>query len=49
MTIFIERRGEKDGQRRRRFLEFLRALPKPSKRFDDKLKRWIPDDDEAAK
>jgi hypothetical protein len=39
--IFHEKRGEKQGQRRKRFLEFLRNHPKPAGQFDDKRKVWI--------
>lgn len=40
---FIERKGERQGQRRKRFLEWLRAFPKPKGTFDDKRKIWIPE------
>lgn len=48
VTRFIEKSGEKDGQRRKRFLQFLRDIPPPSKRFDDKRKVWIADEDTPA-
>jgi hypothetical protein len=42
MSTFIERFGEKQGQRRKRYLEFLRNLPKPKGTFVEKTKKWIP-------
>ena len=44
MTKFIEKLKEKQGQRRKRFLEFLRSLPKPEGVFDDKRKVWVKAD-----
>jgi hypothetical protein len=43
MAEFKEKSDEKQGQRRKRFLEFLRSLPMPKGSYDLKLKRWIPD------
>lgn len=43
MSQFIEKRGEKEGQRRKRYLEFLRSQPMPKGTFDDKKKIWIPE------
>jgi len=40
---FKEKNGEKQGQRRKRFLQFLRDLPKPSTRFNEKTKQWMPE------
>lgn len=48
MTKFIEKRGESEGQRRKRFLEFLRSLPKGEGVFDDKKKMWIKDPNAAG-
>lgn len=42
MAEFKEKRGEKEGQRRKRFLEFLREQPMPNGTWDEKQKRWIP-------
>ena len=44
MSEFKEKRGEKEGRRRRRFLEFLRSLPMPNGKYDPKLKKWIPNE-----
>jgi len=43
MAEFKEKLKEKSGQRRKRFLQFLRDLPMPDGKFDHKLKKWIPD------
>jgi hypothetical protein len=45
MSEFHEQAGEKEGQRRKRFLEFLRSLPKPNGIFDPKKKVWIPNEE----
>lgn len=42
MSKFIEKRGEKEGPRRRRFLKFLRELPMPDATWDEKRKIWLP-------
>lgn len=47
MTKFVERINEKEGQRRKRFLQFLRELPKPDGVFDEKRKVWIPNKKET--
>lgn len=39
---FTEKVGEKEGQRRKRFLQYLRSLPMPDAKFDLKKKIWIP-------
>ena len=41
MSKFLEKRGEKAGQRRKRFLEHLRSAPKPDGVFDEKRKVWV--------
>ena len=41
ISKFIEKSGEKQGQRRKRFLEYLRSMPKGEGRFDDKRKIWV--------
>lgn len=41
MAEFKEKLNEKDGQRRKRFLKFLRELPVPDGTYDEQLKRWI--------
>ncbi len=47
MNKFIEKSGEKEGQRRKRFLKFLREIPMPDGVYDKKLKRWIPREKKA--
>jgi hypothetical protein len=42
MAEFKEKLNEKVGQRRKRLLAFLRALPLPDGRYDHRLKKWIP-------
>jgi hypothetical protein len=42
MAEFTEKRNEKAGQRRKRFLAFLRSQPMPDGKYDHKLKKWIP-------
>jgi hypothetical protein len=42
MAEFKQNMGETEGQRRKRFLKFLRALPMPDGTYDLKLKKWIP-------
>jgi hypothetical protein len=42
MALFKEKMGEKQGQRRKRFLQFLREQPMPDGTYDPKLKKWIP-------
>lgn len=42
MAEFKEKMNEKEGQRRKRFLEFLRSQPMPNGTYDSKLKKWIP-------
>ena len=42
MAEFKEKRNEKQGQRRKRFLQFLRELPMPAGTCDAQLKRWVP-------
>lgn len=42
MDAFVEKPGEKDGQRTKRFLEFLRNVPMPKGIWDEKLRKWVP-------
>jgi hypothetical protein len=46
---FVEKRNEKQGQRRKRFLEFLRGLPMPDGKFDEQKKRWVPNQSQSDK
>jgi hypothetical protein len=42
MEEFKEKLNEKEGQRRKRFLAFLRELPMPDGEYNEKTKTWIP-------
>ena len=44
MALFKEKGfgEEKQGQRRKRFLKFLREMPMPDGTYDSKLKKWVP-------
>lgn len=44
MALFKEKivGEEKAGQRRKRFLKFLREMPMPDGTYDPKLKKWVP-------
>jgi hypothetical protein len=46
MSEFKEKTNEKEGQRRKRFLEFLRSLPHPDVTYDPKTKRYVPKKEE---
>lgn len=42
LSTFKEKIGENEGQRRKRFLEHIRAIPMPDATWDEKQKKWIP-------